>query len=118
MATSSVTVPMITGDAADSWEPFVDGGHQIGEVRWITQQERPGGVLAVGLWRIDPEAGAELPYAVRGSETIHVLEGEAVLEQPDGGTIELRPGVVVSLPDGYTATWRTLTPFKKLFVVA
>jgi uncharacterized cupin superfamily protein len=55
---------------------------------------------------------------VSGTETFHVLEGEAELETPDGTRIALTPGVVVSFPDGFTATWRTRTPFKKFFVVA
>lgn len=111
----TTTVPIT---AEDTWEPFIVEGHNVGEVRWIAQEARPHGPLAVGLWRIDPEAGAELPYAVAGSETIHVLEGEADLELADGTTIALTPGVVVTLPDGFTATWRTRSPFKKLFVVA
>ena len=113
--TAIATVPVT---AVDAWEPFVHEGHVVGEVRWITQDSRPHGPLAVGLWRIDPETGAELPYAGAGSETIHVLEGVADLELADGTTIPLTPGVVVTLPDGFTATWRTKSPFKKLFVIA
>jgi uncharacterized cupin superfamily protein len=114
----NITLTAVPTTAEDAWEPFVHDGHVVGEVRWIAQEARPHGPLAVGLWRIDPEAGAELPYSVAGSETIHVLEGEADLEQSDGTTLALRPGVVVTLPDGFSATWRTRSPFKKLFVVA
>ena len=114
----NIAISTVLTSAEDAWEPFVHDGQTVGEVRWIAQQARPHGPLAVGLWRIDPEAGADLPYAVAGSETIHVLEGEADLEQADGTTISLRPGVVLTLPDGFTATWRTRSPFKKLFVVA
>lgn len=115
---NNIAIAPVPTNVEDAWEPFVHDGHVVGEVRWIAQEVRPQGPLAVGLWRIDPEAGAELPYAVAGSETIQVLEGEADLEQPDGTTITLTPGVVVTLPDGFTATWRTRSPFKKLFVVA
>ena len=115
---NTISIATVSATAEDAWEPFVLDGQQVGEVRWIAQDDRPHGPLAVGLWRIDPEAGAELPYAVAGSETIHVLEGEAELEQPDGTTIALTPGVILTLPDGFTATWRTRSPFKKLFVVA
>ena len=104
--------------AETGWEPFIEDGHTAGEVLWLAQEAREYGVLAAGLWRIDPVSGAELPYAVHGSETIHVLEGEAVLDLPDGTTIDLVPGVIVTLPDGFTATWRTLSAFKKFFVVA
>lgn len=115
---NTIPITTVSTTADDAWEPFVHDGHHVGEVRWIARETRPHGPLAVGLWRIDPDAGAELPYAVAGSETIHVLEGEAELEQTDGTTITLTPGVIVTLPDGFTATWRTRSPFKKLFVVA
>lgn len=116
----SATRPAGVSDvsASDNWEPFVHEGHTVGEVRWLVQEARENGVLVAGLWRIDPESGAEFPYSVAGSETIHVLEGEAILEDEGGETIRLEPGVIVSLSDGYKATWRTLSPFKKFFVVA
>lgn len=112
------TIPTTTIDATENWEPFVEGGRQIGEVHWLAVHERPEGTVATGLWRIDAESGAEIPYAVTGSETFHVLEGQAVLEPPEGEPIELKPGMVVSFPDGFTATWRTRSAFKKFFVVA
>jgi uncharacterized cupin superfamily protein len=110
-------IPHATVDP-ETWEPFVVQGQAVGEVHWLVQAQRPQGVLAAGIWRIGPEEGAELPYAVAGSETIHVLEGEAELETSAGEKIRLTSGDVVSLPDGFTATWRTLSPFKKFFVVA
>lgn len=104
--------------APQSWVPFLVGDQPAGEVHWLRVEERPHGTLATGIWRIGPEEGACLPYAVQGSETIQVLEGEAELDVPGGEVIRLGPGDIISLPDGFTATWRTLSPFKKFFVVA
>jgi uncharacterized protein len=115
---STFTHALTTVDAS-TWERFQAAPDvTIGEVHWLTVKERENGTLATGLWRIGPEEGAEIPYAVAGSETFHVLEGEAELETPDGEWISLTPGTVVSFPDGFTATWRTRSPFKKFFVVA
>jgi uncharacterized cupin superfamily protein len=115
---STFTHALTTVDAS-TWERFQAAPDvTIGEVHWLTVKERENGTLATGLWRIGPEEGAEIPYAVAGSETFHVLEGEAELETPDGERISLTPGTVVSFPDGFTATWRTRSPFKKFFVVA
>jgi uncharacterized cupin superfamily protein len=115
---STITYAQTTIDA-DTWEPFKATPElTVGEVHWLTVSERGSGTFAAGLWRIGPEEGAEIPYAVEGSETFHVLEGEAELETPDGTRIVLMPGTVVSFSDGFTATWRTRTPFKKFFVVA
>ena len=106
---STPTHALTTVDA-DTWEPFEPApGVTVGQVHWLTPVS--------GLWRIGPEEGAEIPYAAQGGETFHVLEGEAELETPDGARIALERGTVVSLPDGFTATWRTRSPFKKFFVV-
>lgn len=101
-----------------TWEPFIVGDQQVGEVHWLVRSPGPQGVRAAGLWRVDPEEGAALPYTVSGSETIHVLAGEAELDTPAGEIVRLTPGDIVSLPDGFTATWRTLSPFTKFFVIA
>ncbi|MFJ6944081.1 hypothetical protein ACISU4_05380 [Streptomyces wuyuanensis] len=47
-----------------------------------------------------------------------MIEGEAELETPSGDKIELVPGGIYSLPDGFTATWRTGSPFLKFLVIA
>ena len=107
---STLTHALTTVDP-DTWVPFEPApGVTVGEVHWLT--------AASGLWRIGPDEGAEIPYAVKGGETFHVIEGEAELETPDGTRIALEPGTVVSFPDGFTAIWRTRAPFKKFFVVA
>ncbi|MET1154629.1 cupin domain-containing protein, partial [Arthrobacter sp.] len=100
---------------AESWEPHVENGQPFGQVHWL-RAEGEGGPLA-GLWRVDAAEGADLPYRVTGSDTFHVLEGEAELETPDGNRIKLVTGGIYSFPDGFTATWRTRVPFKKFFVI-
>lgn len=87
----------------------------MGQIHWLVQAE--GGPVS-GLWRIGPEEGAEIPYKAVGTDTFHVIEGEAELETPDGEKIELVAGGIYSFPDGFTATWRTRSPFLKFFVVA
>ncbi|MCX5070948.1 cupin domain-containing protein [Streptomyces sp. NBC_00424] len=101
--------------ATDSWEPFIEEGREMGQVHFLVQKE--GGLMA-GLWRTDPEIGGEIPYNVTGSDTFHVLKGEAELETPDGQKINLIAGGLYSFPDGFSATWRTRSPFVKFFVIA
>ena len=101
--------------SAQSWEPLIEDGREMGQVHWLVQAE---GRPVAGLWRVGAEEGAELPYRVTGSDTFHVIEGEAELEAPDGARIELIAGGIYSFPDGFTATWRTRSPFLKFFVVA
>jgi uncharacterized cupin superfamily protein len=98
--------------SAEGWEPLVEDGREIGEIHWLLQT--PGGPVA-GLWRIGTE---DFPYHVTGSDIFHVIEGDAELETPSGDKIPLTPGGIYSFPDGFTATWRTRSPFLKFFVVA
>lgn len=49
-------------------------------------------------------------------ETVHILEGSAVLTLDDGRVEELSPGVVVFFPAGRTATWEVQTYVRKLAV--
>jgi uncharacterized cupin superfamily protein len=87
----------------------------MGEVHFLVQAE--DGPVA-GLWRIGAQEGEEFPYRVTGSDSFHVIEGEAELETPDGEKIELVAGGIYSFPDGFTATWRSRGPLLKFFVIA
>lgn len=107
---------MSSSVSTDSWEQVVEDGRKMGRVHWLLQSEN--GPVA-GLWKIDTEEGAEIPYRVTtGSDSFHVIEGEADLETPDGEKIQLTAGGIYSFPGGFTATWRTRSPFLKFFVMA
>jgi uncharacterized cupin superfamily protein len=107
----SVTTP-------GSWEPFVIDARQAGEVQWLHTDHRMGGAMALGLWRIGPDEGAELRYTVSGIQTIYVLEGEAELEASPAGPIRLSPRQSVTLSEGFVGTWRTFSPFVAYLVIA
>ena len=106
---------MSSAVSAQSWEPLVEDGREMGQVHWSVQAEGPP---VVRLWRVGTEEGAELLSRVTGSDTFRVIEGEAELETPDGDRIELIAGGIYSFTDGFTATWRTRSPLLKFFVVA
>ncbi|MFJ2593996.1 hypothetical protein [Streptomyces erythrochromogenes] len=80
----------------DSW-PFVEEGREMGQVDFQVQKE--GGLMA-GLWRTDPEVGAEIPYNVKGSDTFQALQGEAEPETPDGQKIDLIAGASIRTRTG------------------
>jgi uncharacterized cupin superfamily protein len=111
----TTTVDVFTSSVdAETWEPLIEDGEQIGEVHWLVQAE---GRPVAGMWRDEPEEGAELPYKVTGSDAFHVIRGEAELETPDGERIKLVAGGLYSFPDGFTAIWRTKSSFLKFFVI-
>ncbi|MDF9749376.1 cupin domain-containing protein [Arthrobacter sp. ES3-54] len=101
---------------AGSWEPLVEEGREIGQVHWLRGEAE--GLPLTGLWKISPEEG-EFPYkAMYGFDNFHVIQGEAELETSSGEKIQLVTGGIYSFPEGFTATWRTRSPFMKFFVVA
>jgi uncharacterized cupin superfamily protein len=101
---------------AGSWEPLVEEGREIGQVHWLRGEAE--GLPLSGLWKISPEDG-DFPYkAMYGLDTFHVIQGEAELETSSGEKIQLVTGGIYSFPEGFTATWRTRSPFMKFFVVA
>ena len=110
------TAEVVTSSVStETWEPLIEDGRKLGETHLLRQEE--GGPV-VGLWRISVEDGAEFPYNVTGTDSFHVIEGEAELETPTGEKIQLTPGGVYSFPDGFSATWRTRSAFMKFFVIA
>jgi quercetin dioxygenase-like cupin family protein len=76
-----------------------------------------GGVEA-GMSRFTGEAGEPVTYTPPKRETLLVLEGEARVELTGGPTLELKPGVLASIPAGTETTWHITPPFKEFWVIA
>lgn len=111
----TTTVGVFTSSVdAETWEPLIEDGAEIGQVHWLVQAE---GRPVAGLWRHEPEEGTGFPCRVTGSDAFYVVRGEAELETPDGERIQLVAGGIYAFPDGFTATWRTKSSFLKFFVI-
>lgn len=94
------------------------GGAVVGEVHWLRREEGPRPYYA-GFWRVTGEPPEAFDYSFEQNETIHVLEGEVMIELDDGAVLELRPGDAASFAPGSTSTWTVVrTPFKELFVLS
>ena len=71
-----------------------------------------------GLWKVDTDEGAEMPFRVTGTDSFHASRARRSWKTPDGEKIPLVAGGIYSFPDGFIATWRTRSPFLKFFVIA
>jgi uncharacterized cupin superfamily protein len=70
--------------------------------------------FSVGLWRRAPEEGPmEPPY----HEVALILEGDVEVTEADGTTHRVGPGDLLVTPMGSKATWRALSPVKKVWAV-
>ena len=86
--------PLITHiDAAEGWEQDEETG---GLVHLVCTSD----AVTVGLWKPNGAAGARIEYQLDADETLVVLRGSGEVRVDGGEPIQLRPGVVVSLPRG------------------
>ena len=70
--------------------------------------------FSVGFWRRVPEEGPmEPPY----HEIALILEGEVEITEEDGTVHRARPGDVLITPKDSRATWKALSPVRKLWAV-
>ena len=72
------------------------------------------GRFSFGMWRRAPETG---PMAPPYHEIAVILEGEVEIVEEDGTLHRAGPGDVLITPKGSKATWRALSPVKKLWAI-
>ena len=102
----------VSQTATDEWEfdPEVNG-----DLHMLCSADG----LQAGMSRFaGNEAGKPVTFTPEHRETLLVLEGEARVEIGGGPALELRPGVIASIPAGTETTWYITPPFKEFWVIA
>jgi uncharacterized cupin superfamily protein len=101
----------VTSEATDDWQPDPEvPGSAMHELVHADG-------LHAGLTRFDDVDGP-VTWTPERREVAIILEGSVKIELDDGGTIELGPGQLFSLPPGRETTWHVTTPFKEMWVLA
>jgi uncharacterized cupin superfamily protein len=73
------------------------------------------GRVQVGIWECTP---GTFPSARDGiSEVMAFVAGDATITDADGTRHEVRPGVVMHVPDGWRGTWEIRTTVRKTYTV-
>ena len=102
--------PSVTNiDTREGWEHDEETG---GLVCLISASD----AVTVGLWKPNSSAGSKIEYKLDADETLVVLRGSGELRVDSGGPIQLRPGVVVSLPCGSELSWLVDEDFRELWI--
>jgi len=112
MSNENYTKSTIT---TETYEPFMVGDKQAGEVHWLTTTNSSGEATYSGLWRCEPMT---FEYEFPGDEIIHVLQGDLLIEISGQENITLQTGEIASFDKGIKSTWTTQSPFKKFFVIS
>jgi uncharacterized cupin superfamily protein len=102
---------------ADAYEPFFVEGEPTGLVHWL----RPAGpqAFSAGIYQVQPGMYPDqtpVPYEFHVNETIHVIEGEVLIEMEDGSSLVLGEGDIASFTKGSKSVWTFRAPFRKFFV--
>lgn len=101
--------------STDTYEPFMVGDKQAGEVHWLTQINSSGQPTYSGLWRCEPMT---FEYEFPGDEILQVLQGNLLIEISDGDDVNLQEGDIISFNKGTKSTWTIQSSFKKFFVIS
>jgi uncharacterized cupin superfamily protein len=101
---------LVTDDPGD-WEPDEETG---GLVRILRADER----VEAGLWRPGPAVGRAIEVDLSADEALVVLAGSGRLEVDGASPIDLRPGVMVSIPKGARTRWTVDADFQEFWVYA
>ena len=96
-------------DAGEGWEPDAETGG-------LVQVVRVSDSATVGLWKPNGATGARIEYRLDADETLVVLRGSGEVRVDGGEPIQLRPGLVVSLPRGCQLSWLVDEDFRELWV--
>lgn len=101
--------------STETYEPFMVGDKQAGEVHWLTQTNSSGQPTYSGLWRCEPMT---FEYEFPGDEIFQVLQGKLSIEILDGDNVNLQDGDIVSFNKGIKSIWTIQSSFKKFFVIS
>jgi uncharacterized cupin superfamily protein len=100
---------------AESYEPEMIDGSQVGEFHQLEPMGASATELDVSLWRSDP---ATYDYLFERDEANLVVAGAATVELPETGErIELREGNVAYFRAGIRSIWTITRPFTKFVVM-
>lgn len=101
--------------STNTYEPFMVGDKQAGEVHWLTTTNSSGQATYSGLWRCEPMT---FDYEFPGDEIFQVLQGNLLVEIADGENVNLKEGDIISFNKGIKSTWTIQSSFKKFFVIS
>ncbi len=101
--------------STETYEPFMIGDKQAGEVHWLTTTNSSGETTYSGLWRCNPMT---FEYEFPGDEYIQVLDGSLLIEIPDEDAVNLKKGDIAAFNKGMKTTWTIKSTFKKFFVIS
>lgn len=69
--------------------------------------------LSVFSWPIWTKEVSEFPWTYDSQETCYFLEGDVIVTQSDGQTVQVGKGDLVTFPAGMSCTWNVKSDVRK-----
>ncbi|MEW6388188.1 MAG: cupin domain-containing protein [Thermodesulfobacteriota bacterium] len=69
--------------------------------------------LGVSGWPIWTKEVSQFPWTYDSEETCYFLEGDVEVSCPDGETVKVGKGDLVTFPKGLSCTWKVRGPVRK-----
>lgn len=73
------------------------------------------GRVEIGIWEVTPGSFSSEKDGVY--ESMHFVAGAGTIKSADGTVTELRPGVVMFCPDGWSGEWDVRETIRKTYTV-
>lgn len=70
------------------------------------------GIDRWGTWECSPST---FPWQYDETETCYVFEGRVTVETPEGESVEIGPGDLVTFPKGLSCTWKVHEKIRKVY---
>ena len=89
-------------------------GADVGEPMMSSRVLHAHGAVEVGVWECTPGGWAIVRRS--NTETVHILGGVGTVTDVDGTVRELRAGVTLVLPIGWSGRWDITETLRKLYI--
>jgi len=98
LETGRLVPTAVTGEPYESWRVISDDGQ-----------------VELGIWEVTPGSFRGETDGIY--EQMHFVAGSGTITDGDGVVTEIRPGVVMLCPDGWSGTWDVRETVRKTYAV-
>jgi uncharacterized cupin superfamily protein len=98
LATGRPVPTVVEGEPYESWHVISDDGR-----------------VELGVWEVTPGAFRGETDGIY--EQMHFVAGRGTITAADGVVTEIKPGVVMLCPDGWSGTWRVEETVRKTYAI-
>jgi uncharacterized cupin superfamily protein len=113
VVSASVDVLAAQLESLGPWPPGVDPIHGRPVAAGLSLSD--DGQVSTGIWECTSGSFASRREGI--CELMHFVSGDATITDEDGTRHEIRPGVMLFLPDGWCGVWEIRETVRKTYAI-